>query len=281
MSHLLGRKTTQGRTTHLYPGLLAVRSHCGLAPGRVRPRRLPSPVTVGGRQTVFTGESQRAGWAGSTRSDATGHRQFTLAVQRTRPGQRGCTRRFPAGRTAVGGIGQVTLIDGAFDRLSATFGGPRWPLCHRSSRMTSVMSLRMSAPLRHGSGSALASRAEADLLHTWRPHRRSLGRVGRMRHCVVEAEAGREGECAKLTGEVQVVKVFCGEGISQSTTLPEPCGRSREGAGEASAEGNTGRTAKARFGRVPRYRFQQFAQMTALELNVQAFPTTGQVLSPT
>ena len=77
MSHLLGRKTSQGRTTHLSPGLLAVRSHCGLAPGRVRPLRSPSPLTLGGRQTVFTGESQRAGWAGYTRSEATGHRSLT------------------------------------------------------------------------------------------------------------------------------------------------------------------------------------------------------------
>ena len=60
--------------------------------------------------------------------------------------------------------------------------------------MTSAMNLRMSAPLRHGSGSALASRAESDLLHTWRPHHRSLGRAGRMRHCGVEAEARREGD---------------------------------------------------------------------------------------
>ena len=94
MSHLLGRKTTQGRITHICPGLLAVRSHCGLAPGRVRPRRLPTHVTVGSRQTVFTGESQRAGWAGYTRSEATGRRQLNLAVQRTRPRQLGRTRRF-------------------------------------------------------------------------------------------------------------------------------------------------------------------------------------------
>ena len=41
--------------------------------------------------------------------------------------------------------------------------------------------------------------------------------------------------CAKLTGQVQEVEVLCDEGNNRSTSLPEPCGRSREGTGEASA----------------------------------------------
>ena len=36
--------------------------------------------------------------------------------------------------------------------------------------------------------------------------------------------------CAKLTGEAQEVKVLRDEGTNQSTSLPEPCGRPREGA---------------------------------------------------
>lgn len=148
-------------------------------------------MTVGGRQTVLTGESQKSGWAGYTRSEATGHRQLNWAVRRTRPRHRGRTRRFLPVATVIGSIGQVTLTDGAFDRLSETFGGPRCHLCQKSPRMTSAMNLRMSAPLRNGSGSALAPRAESDLLHTWRPHHRSFGRAGRMRRCVCRRGRGQ------------------------------------------------------------------------------------------
>ena len=49
------------------------------------------------------------------------------------------------------------------------------------------------------------------------------------------------GPCAKLTGDVQEVQVLYGKGNNQIMSFPEPCGRSREGPGEASAGVQCGR----------------------------------------
>ena len=52
--------------------------------------------------------------------------------------------------------------------------------------------------------------------------------------------------CARLTGQEQEVEVLCGKGNNQTMPLPEPCGRSREGTGEASAGAHVGRAIERR-----------------------------------
>ena len=52
--------------------------------------------------------------------------------------------------------------------------------------------------------------------------------------------------CARLTGRGEEVEVLCGKGRNQSMPLPEPCGRSREGTGEASAGAHVGRAIERR-----------------------------------
>ena len=52
--------------------------------------------------------------------------------------------------------------------------------------------------------------------------------------------------CARLTGQEQEVKVLCGKGNNQTMPLPEPCDRSREGTGEASAGAHVGRAIERR-----------------------------------
>ncbi len=47
-------------------------------------------------------------------------------------------------------------------------------------------------------------------------------------------------------GRVREVQVLCGKGSNQSIPLPEPCGRSREGTGEASAGAHVGRANEQR-----------------------------------
>ena len=52
--------------------------------------------------------------------------------------------------------------------------------------------------------------------------------------------------CARLTGQDQEVEVLYGKGNNQTMSFPEPCGRSREGAGEASAGVHVGRAIERR-----------------------------------